>query len=402
MISEEPFMKDIRFLDLLKVRSSYGAIGDDGGDDNAFRWLYMTQWAYGGNSSLDLNQGTSPYPWYREAAIGNPDVRWETVKKFNVGIDYAFLNGMFSGSADFFRDKRIDILVRGTDRAVSSYFGGIPPTANIGSVEAQGYELVLNFNKSLSNGLRVWANLNMTHAKNKIINRDDPALYPDYRKQAGYALNQHRSWVDAGYVNTYDQIYGTPQHNTNDVQKLPGNYYIVDFNGDGVVDDSDRVPYGYSDVPQNTYSTTIGLEWKGFSVFAQFYGVNNVTREVPLTSFGSNLNTVYDMGTWWSKDDQNADVPVPRWMSTPSYYNGTQFLFDGSYIRLKNAEVAYTFGAKQVSRIGFTSLRIYLNGNNLWVRSKMPDDRESNFAGAGQQGAYPTVKRYNLGLRLTL
>jgi TonB-linked SusC/RagA family outer membrane protein len=398
MISEESFMKDLGFLDLLKVRSSYGAIGDDNVRD---RWLYMTQWAYGGNSSLDLNQGTSPYPWYREASIGNPDVRWETVKKFNVGVDYAFLHGIFSGSVDFFRDKRTDILVNGLDRAMPSYFGGKPPTANLGAVKAQGYELVLNINKTLSNGIRLWANLNMTHAKNEIIERDDPALYPDYRKLAGYAINQHRSWVDAGYVNTYDQVYGSPQHNTNDAQKLPGDYYI-DFNGDGVVDDSDRIPYGYSDVPQNTYSATVGVEWKGFSVFAQFYGVNNVTREVPLTSFASGLNTVYDNGSWWSRENTNADVPVPRWLSTPSHYNGTQFLYDGSYVRLKNAEIAYTFAAKQVSKIGFSSLRVYINGNNLWVWSRMPDDRESNFAGAGSQGAYPTVKRYNLGLRLTL
>ncbi|MBT1695534.1 TonB-dependent receptor [Fulvivirgaceae bacterium PWU4] len=399
MISEESFMENLRFVDLLKVRSSFGAIGDDNVRD---RWLYMTQWSYGGNASLDLNQGTSPYPWYREAAIGNPDVRWETVKKLNVGVDYAFLNGLFSGSVDLFRDQRTDILVNGADRAVPSYFGGTPPTANLGKVEAQGYEIVLNINKTLSHGLRLWANLNMTHARNKIIDRDDPELYPGYRKQAGYAINQHRSWVDAGYLNSYDQIYGSPQHNTNDAQKLPGNYYIIDFNGDGVVDDLDRIPYGYSDVPQNTYSATVGLDWKGFSIFAQFYGVNNVTREVPLTSFGSGLNTVYDNGTWWSKDDPHADVPVPRWLSTPSYYNGTQFLYDGSYVRLKNAEVAYTLNEKQIQKIGLTSLRIFLNGNNLWVWSRMPDDRESNFAGAGSQGAYPTVKRYNLGLRLTL
>lgn len=399
MISEESFMENLRFVDLLKVRSSFGAIGDDNVRD---RWLYMTQWAYGGNASLDLNQGTSPYPWYREAAIGNPDVRWETVKKLNVGVDYAFLNGLFSGSIDLFRDERTDILVNGADRAVPSYFGGTPPTANLGTVKAQGYEIVLNINKTLSGGLRLWATLNMTHARNKIIDRDDPELYPDYRKQAGYAINQHRSWVDAGYLNSYDQIYGSPQHNTNDGQKLPGNFYIIDFNGDGVVDDLDRIPYGYSDVPQNTYSATVGLDWKGFSVFAQFYGVNNVTRDVPLTSFGSGLNTVYDMGTWWSKDDPHADVPVPRWLSTPSYYNGTQFLYDGSYVRLKNAEVAYALTEKQIHRIGLTSLRIFFNGNNLWVWSRMLDDRESNFAGAGSQGAYPTVKRYNLGLRLTL
>jgi hypothetical protein len=92
---------------------------------------------------------------------------------------------------------------------------------------------------------------------------------------------------------------------------------------------------------------------------------------------------------------------VPRWLSTPSYNNGTQYLFDGSYIRLKNAEVAYTFSKNWVRTIGLSALKIFVNGNNLWVKSKMPDDRESNFAGGGSQGAYPTVRRYNLGVRFT-
>ncbi|GET21425.1 SusC/RagA family TonB-linked outer membrane protein [Prolixibacter denitrificans] len=398
MISEEPFMKSIRFLDMLKLRGSYGEIGDDSGD----RWLYLTQWAYGGHSSLDLNHGESPYTWYRESAVGNPDVRWETVKKLNVGADYAFLDGLFAGSIEFFQDKRMNILINGNDRAVPSYFGTTPPTANLGRVRTQGYEIQLRINKVLNNNLRLWANLSMTHAKNKILERDDPALYDSYRKQAGYAINQTRAYVDAGYINTYDQLYGSPAHDTNDSYKLPGDYYIIDFNGDGVIDSKDLIPYGFSDAPQNTYNATVGFEWKGFSGFVQVYGVNNVTRNVPLVSFGSKLNTVYDMGTWWSRATPNADVTVPRWLSTPSYNDGTQYLFDGSYVRLKNAELAYTLNSGWVKKIGFRMLKVYINGNNLWVWSRMPDDRESNFAGAGSQGAYPTVRRYNLGIRFTL
>lgn len=400
MISEESFMKSIRFLDMLKLRASYGEIGDDNIKD--IRFLYMTQWAYGGNSSLDLNHGTSPYTWYRESAGGNPEVRWETVRKFNFGLDYAILNGLFAGNVEIFRDNRVDILVKGSDRAVPSYYGATPPTANLGEVVTKGYELELRINKELPNNLRLWANMSMTHAKNEIIERDDPALYEDYRKQAGYSINQTRAYVDAGYFNTYDELYGSPVHDTNDGYKVPGDYYIIDFNGDGVIDSKDRVPYGYSDAPQNTYNATLGFEWKGFSGFVQFYGVNNVTREVTLTSFGSQLNTVYDMGTWWSKDTPNADVTVPRWLSRPSYNQGTQYLFDGSYIRLKNAELAYTFTRGWVNRIGFSNLKVFVNGNNLWVWSKMPDDRESNFAGSGGQGAYPTMRRYNLGIRFTL
>ncbi|WP_167619174.1 SusC/RagA family TonB-linked outer membrane protein [Maribellus sediminis] len=399
MISEESFMESLGFLDMLKLRASYGEIGDD---NIRGRWLYLTQWAYGGNSSLDLNHGTSPYTWYRESTVGNPDVRWETVKKFNSGLDYAFLNGLFAGSIEYFVDNRVDILINGNDRAVPSYYGTTPPTANLGKVRTEGYELQLRINKVLANQVRLWADLSMTHAVNEILERDDPALYEDYRKQAGYSIGQTRAHVDAGYFNTYDALYGSPMHDTNDQYKVPGDYYILDFNGDGVIDSKDQIPWGYSDSPQNTYNATVGFEWKGFSGFVQFYGVNNVTRNVPLTSFGSQLNTVYDAGTWWSKDNPDADITVPRWLSRPSYNSGTQYLYDGSYVRLKNAEIAYTMNGGWINNIGFRSLKIFVNGNNLWVWSKMPDDRESNFAGSGGQGAYPTLKRYNLGIRFTL
>lgn len=406
MLSNEKFMKNMKFLDMFKARVSYGEIGDDnlGGNrfDSARRWLYMTQWAYGGATKIDLNQTESPYVWYRKTAIGNPNVKWETVKKLNAGIDFSIFNGLVAGSIDVFRDNRDNILVWGTDRSVPSYLGMTPPTANIGKVRTNGYEFEIRVNKMLPNMMRVWGNFSMTHAVNKIIKKDDQAMRPGYQKAAGYSIGQNTSHLSGGYLANYDQVYGSPQHDTNDSQKLPGDYYIIDFNGDGVVDSKDSAPYGYSNTPQNTFNATVGFEWKGFSAFVQFYGVNNVTRDVSLTSFSNKLNTVYDSGSWWSKENNSGDVVVPRWLSSPSYYNGTQFLYDGSYIRLKNAEVAYTFTNGWIKKMGVSNLRIYLNGNNLWLWSKMPDDRESNLTGAGYLGAYPTVKRYNLGIKFTL
>jgi hypothetical protein len=324
------------------------------------------------------------------------------VKKLNWGLDYSFLNGLFAGTVEIFHDKRSDILVNGNDRSVPPYYGTTAATANLGKVRTDGYELELRINKKFSNGLRLWGNFNMTHAKNEILVKDDPELYPAYQKQAGYSIDQNRTFVDKGYVNNYDQVFGSVQHDKSDAAKLPGDYYIIDFNGDGVIDSKDQVPAGYSSNPENTYNATVGFEWKGFSAFVQFYGVSNVTRVVQLTSFGSKLNTVYDMGTWWSKDDMTADVTVPRWGSSTSYNDGTQYMYDGSYIRLKNAEIAYTFDGGWIKKMGLKNLKLYINGNNLWVWSRMPDDRESNFAGAGGQGAYPTMKRFNLGLKLTL
>lgn len=405
MISEEKFLKSLKFIDMLKVRASYGEIGDDNlGNpfDSSRRWLYMTQWAYGGKTKMDLNQTESIYSWYRESAIGNQNVKWETVKKLNIGVDYSILSGLFAGSLEFFRDDRSDILVWGTDRSVPSYFGSTPPTLNVGRVRTTGYELELRVNKTLANQLRLWGNFSMTHAKNEVLKKDDQALRPNYQKSAGYSIGQYTSYIDGGFIQNYDQLYGSPAHDSNDAHKLPGDYYIVDFNGDGVVDNKDQAPYGYSGTPQNTFNATIGFEWKGISAFVQFYGVTNVTRDVALTSFGSKLNTVYDMGTWWSKETPNADVVVPRWSSTPSYNSGTQGLYDGSYIRLKNAEVAYTFDKGWIKKMGINNLKIYLNGNNLWLWTRMPDDREANLSGAGFLGAYPTVKRYNLGIKFTL
>ncbi len=414
MITEEKFMGWSKsWLDMLKLRASYGEIGNDSlGDEfsDSQRWLYMTQWAYDEGSSIytGLYQTSSPYYWYRETTVGNEDVHWETVRKLNFGIDYSFLDGMFAGSVDVFRDYRSDILIAGSDRAIPSYFGGTlsAPYANLGKTRTRGYELELRFNKVLKrSGVRLWADLNMTHALTKVVYADDGELLPDYQKSAGKPINQTYTYVDSGFYNTMDQLYSSTEFETNDDQKIPGGYLIIDYNGDGIIDSYDSVPYGYSSTPQNTYSGSFGVDWKGWSLYVQLYGVNNVTRQVVFTTFGSQIPIAYDDGSRWSINNENADVPMPRWGSTiNSYFNGARYFYDGSYIRLKNVEISYTFTSGWVRSLGLHDLKIYVNGNNLWTWTRMPDDRESNFAGTGwaSQGAYPTVKRFNFGLKFTL
>ncbi|SDL13913.1 TonB-linked outer membrane protein, SusC/RagA family [Catalinimonas alkaloidigena] len=412
ILTNEPFLQAVPRLDFLKLRASYGEIGDDNING---RWLYLTQWAYGGpngyvgQARLGLNgeqAPLSPYTWYREASVGNESVHWEKVKKTNFGLDYGLFNGLIKGNVDFFRDVRTDVLIAGNNRAIPSYYGTQAPVANLGRVQNQGFELEVNLNYQWGSGLRLWSTLNMTHAKDKVLSADDAGLLPDYQKAEGKQIGQAYSYVGDGFYNTWDEVYASTMHNTNDNQKLPGNYFIIDYNADGIIDSYDNVPFGFSGAPQNTYNATFGFEWKNFSGFVQFYGTNNVTRQVVLTSLSSQNHVVYDEGSYWSKDNPNADSPMPRWLSTPSgYTSGNRYMYDGSYLRLKNAEIAYTFGtdAPWVNRAGFESLRIFMNGNNLFLWTRMPDDRESNFAGTGwaSQGAYPTVKRYNLGLNLT-
>lgn len=410
MLSEEKFMKKIKFLDMLKLRASYGEIGNDVIDDEwdtTRRWLYMDQWETGGNIATGLYNVASPYTFYRQKTVGNTDIHWEVVRKFNFGIDYSFLDGLFAGSIEIFRDKRSDILIYGPDRAMPSYFGGIvnAPWVNMGKVKNRGYELELRINKTLRNSLHLWANMNMTHAVNEVIEADDPELLPDYLKDAGKSIGQTHTYVDHGYTQTMDDIYGSTAFESNDNQKLPGTYYILDYNGDGVINSYDKIPYGYSSSPQNTYSASLGFDYKGWSFFVQFYGVNNVTRQVVFSTFGQKQLIAYDEGSRWSKYNPNPDVPMPRFGSTTNdYYDAARYFYDGSYIRLKNIELSYTFTSGWIKSLGLSNLKLYVNGNNLWVWTRMPDDRESNFAGTGwaSQGAYPTVKRINFGLKFTL
>jgi TonB-linked SusC/RagA family outer membrane protein len=405
MLSEEKFMKKLRdkhIVDMFKIRGSLGQIGDDSAGK---RFAYMTEWQVANNGNgykMGLDGSNSPFVGYRENGVAAPTLRWATVTKMNIGFDYAFLGGMFAGSFDWFRDDRSDIFISGDSRSVPSYYGAwVTPDINKGKMKNVGFEFELRFNKVLKNGMRFWANTNYTYAHNTIKLKDDPKLIPAYRKSSGYSQGQYWSFIDNGYIRSYDELYSVPAREKDDSQVLIGDHYIVDFNGDGVVDETnDQAPYGYTGTPEHTYNATIGWEWKGFSMFAQLYGASGVTRDVGLTSFNQKLLTVYDNGKWWNPADGSGEVVPPRFTSQVSYNDGTQFLFDGSYFRLKNVEVAYTWTKGWIKKLGFTSLKIYVNGNNLFLITKMPDDRESNYGFSGGGGAYPTVRRYNFGFKL--
>ena len=390
-------------VDILKLRYSYGEIGED----NVWeRWLYQTTWAYGGKTHLDsTNPGNeSIYTWYKETKVGNPDIHWEKAIKKNFGIDYAFLGGLVAGSLEFFNEKRSDIMIAGGSRSVPFYFGASAPYMNKGRTKTTGYELDVRLKYDFANGIHAYANMNMTHAKNVVTEHDDPVMLPSYQKNVGYSIGQAKSYLDNGTAQSWDDVIAMTPHNTNDNQKLPGQYIITDFNGDGVIDTNDSAPYGYTGTPQNTYNATIGIDYKGFSIYAQFYGVTNVSRYVAFNSLPKPyLHTVFKEGAHWSTSTPDG-IPSLRMNSTPSYYEGTRFLYDGSFCRLKNLEVAYTWNGGWIKSLGLSMLKVYVNGNNLFLWTDMPDDRESNFAGTGlaSQGAYPTMKRINFGFKLEL
>ena len=400
MISEEGFVKKTvgKYLDMLKVRGSWGRVGDDSHGD---RFQYQDEYGYGGTLKQGPGQDDSSiYTMYTINRLGNPDLRWETVEKLNFGVDYSFLGGLIAGSFDLFKDKRTDVLVYGSGRAIPAYFGFTAPSANVGEVESHGWELTVRLNHVFANKLRLWGNFNLTHAVNEVKFADDPKLKPAYQKTQGYSIGQTKTFIDQGYLRTWDDVIGATQRSTYDQNVLPGDLRIVDFNADGIIDKDDPAPYKYTGTPQNTYSATVGVEWKGFGITCQFYGVNNVTRYIGFPSFYGATNSLFKEGNYWNKYE-GGDIPLPRWTTEQGYGSeGTRYYYDGWFLRMKNAEISYTFTQDWLKKIGLSRLKVYLNGDNLLLWTDMPDDRESNFSGAGNSGAYPTVRRFNLGIDL--
>lgn len=393
-LSNEKWFKNMDWIDKLKLRFSYGLIGDDGGLNE--RWLYQSQWDYKGRISLgDTYNSNRPYTIYTESVVGNPDIHWEVAKKSNFGFEFALFKNLISTNIELFSEDRSDILLTGISRVSMPYLGLPASTANVGRVKKNGYEIEVKVNKTFGK-LSLWLNSSLTHAVDKIIEREEPQLKDDHLKQTGFQIGQTRTIVTEGFINNWDQLYISAPTFSSDVNRLPGDYFLMDFNGDGVVNGlDDAVPYGYSNRPQNNYNFSFGANYKGVSFMMQFYGVNNVSREVISPSLNQNMNTAYKRAQdfWW-KDNQDANSYLPSWRRTIMSI-GQYYIYDGSFLRLKTAEVAYSIPAKLLKNTSITSLRFFANGNNLIFWSDLPDEREG---GSDRYGSYPTSKRFNFGL----
>lgn len=408
MISNEKFMKDLRWLDKLKLRGSMGEVGDDG--FGAARWMYVSQWA-STTTRADINapgpfglggSAQSPYITYIESAIGNKDIRWERSIKKDIGLEFSVLKGAITADLDYFVDNRRDIFMKGTDRSVPEWFGSTkPPGGNIGKVDTKGYEIVLGFKHSFTKNFKVWSDFAYTKSRDIIIDKDDPFLTPSYLKQAGYAIDQTRTGIPTGMMQNWDDVYmSTPLTGGNDKKRL-GYYDVMDFNGDGNFNGSyDNVPWGYPNRPENTLNTTLGTSYNGLSFIVQFYAQSNTIRDYRLDSFSQQTNLYFkDNGDYWSKENPTGVKTLSPWRVGTANSEPMRHLIDGSLVRLKMVELAYRFSGQACKKMGVSGLKLFVNGNNLYVWTKMADDREF---GGGNRGTYPTLKRFNLGFNLDL
>lgn len=402
VISNEKFLQR-DWLDNLKFRYSIGKVGND--NFNAPRWAYQTQWEIDDRTNFGApNNVSSPYAQYTEAVIGNPNLQWETALKQNLGVEFAVFENKIDLTADFFRDHRTNIFMSAGQRNIVDYFGARPVSANLGETKSQGYELSLNVQNHYQ-GLHYWANVSFTHAKEEVIFREDPALLPDYQKAQGFQIGQTRNAVSEGYVDNWDEVYATTEWQVQNGNKLPGDQRLVDFNGDGVINSFDSAPYGYPTRPQNTYNYSFGLDYKGFSIMAQFYGVYNVHRRygwftMPYSD-PSEFVVFENSLDQWTPENTDASWPAQRTNRSyvyDNFYSGDRWMVDGSFLRLKTAEIAYTLSPAFLKDMGASSARVYLNGNNLLFWSKMMDDQEGHGATSG--AGYPAYRRINLGLNV--
>ena len=402
-VSNESFMEKADWVNLLKFRGSYGIVGDD---NFTGRWRYISQWGSSGDSGYLVPsdyQGNSPYTFYREDVVGNPDLQWESSTKYNIGAEFKLFNGLLTGEVDYFAEDRDNIVIIGDDiQTLPDFFGATPPDINQGIVEIRGYEIVIGSSYSFDNDLTLFGDFNFTQAIDKVIRRDDPALRADHLNDAGFNIGQGSTAIPSGILTSWDDIYSSTPLNQNQNTVRPGYYGLVDFDGDGIYNSElDNAPFGYPNQPQRTWGLTLGAQYKGFSLSAQLYGTQNASRLFSNQTFSNSTPLIFQQDLdYWTVDTPNNTDTQPSF-GVPGATNPRDNWLDASLTRLRTVSLSYDIPREICEKLGLKKLQLFANGNNLFLWSNMPDDREFNTSGTAQsRGDYPTLKRFNFGFNM--
>jgi hypothetical protein len=292
-------------------------------------------------------------------------------------------------------------------RNVPDWFGADPVPANLGRTSEKGWEVEARWNGIIGKDLKYYITLMYSNSQDRIDYIEDPELTPAYQKLAGYPIGQQHAYIDKGPITSWDEMYtgvkGTKEPNN----FIPGMLQLTDYNGDGVVDENDLVPYGYSNHPLHTVSLTLGSEWKGFSATVQFYGSMGTTLQQGEYLFtGPHYYSVVDRSVvsdlWLPASNPNGNYRVPVYNLGGDVNNsGTYNMVDGTMWRLKNAEIGYRFSGVALTKLGIGSMRLFVNGNDLWLFSYLNEDRETGDVRANDNTLkYPMTKRINMGVKI--
>ncbi len=399
-ISSEKFMERVRFISNLKLSGSYGMTGSDYASTRFLykegKWTTSTsggpKFGYSGGSTI----GSTTEP-----SIANPLATWERARQFNVRVDISLFEDRISASFDRFFENRNGILQE--PQSVPSILGIGLPDMNIGKTERDGWELEAAYNQKINNDFGFYIKGNVSFIRNKVVFRDEPESMDWWRKQEGKPIGQYFGYIVEGFFNSEEEIANAPKHEVGSYP-IPGDLRYVDYNGDGVVNENDQVPIGYSAYPRYTFGLSFGFNIKNFDVNVLFQGAaqSSVFISQFLMYEFYNRGKVQDihLGRWTPQTAETATYPALHVGAiSQNHVKNSFFINDNSYIRLKNVEISYTLGRNAAKKIGMKGMRIYLSAVNLitWDKLKVVDPET---AANAYESVYPQARNFSLGLNL--
>ena len=417
--SMEPWWQPVsHVISYLKLRGSYGIVGND--NTNGARFLYLPgAWQfYTGATTVNpqkrgANFGTSG-GWLqavKELTAGNPNVTWETAQKINVGMDVTFFSKLHA-YVDFFWEDRKDILVSNANTlsAVTS----LPSSyVNQGRVKNHGFEVTLNWEDRIGN---VHYNIspNVSFARNKVIEMLEVKPMYDYLSRTGLPVGQRFGYelfefYQPGTEERYQAAYGKPMPDQNIALKY-GDCVYVDLNDDGIIDQNDQQPIGYTDNPELTFSLNTGLHYKGLDFSMLWTGADHVSRTLNgyfRDQFGSTNTsalTQWVADNSWTEDNPNAILPRISFTNrVHNNHDSRAWMINSRYVRLKNVELGYTFNKPKFMPF-FNYIRIFASGQNLLTFSTFdgndPNDPEAPGSGLDFGVRYPMTRVVNMGVQV--
>ncbi len=405
LISNESFMESIsNTISKLKIRSSYGLVGNDRLGGRRFSYLSTIDGANGYNFGIS---GSNALGGYQEGDFGIPDLTWETVKKFNFGVELGLIDAI-ELQTDVFHERREDIFMqRKTIPELSGFTKA--PWANYGITENKGFELTLDMNKSLSKDWFISARGSFTYATNEIIEYDEAeSMKNTTRSRTGQPVHQYYGLEAIGLFQEEDfdangnLLKGIPEHTFSIVK--PGDIRYNDTNNDGRIDAYDEKPIGKPYVPEIVYGFGLSVTYKNFDISAFFQGTGNFSNRlggaqlIPGSGGGGlgNIYTNYD--DRWKPEDPYKNVFWPRIASSVSNnnsYSSTWWLQDASYLRLKNFEMGYTLPKGFQKKAAMRNARVFFRASNLltWSSFKLWDPE----IGSSDGLKYPLMKVFSVG-----
>ena len=399
-ISNEKFLKEVDWLRTLKVRGSIGLVGNPspGG-----RFPYLD--AYSGGGSVLFGDPNSPRPTqtFVHSQIGNAFFTWEKSLKRNIGLEASFFKNKLSLTADIYDDRRFDILLARNNTSLATYGEGLP-RVNFGENYNHGFEIELIHQNQLGN-FNYAINAQLSRNQNRVNIADDPGQQPAYLNVAGQRINQFRGFKVAGFYKDAADIAVSPKNKLTSNTSIPGDFKYQDINGDGVIDNLDQAPIGYSNIPEYVAGLNFSFGYKGISLSVLFQGVENVSSDLIWYSSGTNQYYEPMLGRW-TQDNPNPTWPVTRPGNqaggNPNETNNDFLLQDAAYVKLRNVELRYSLPNKWISKIKIQGLSIYVNGQNLKTWTKFygldPENYTNQTGFDNKRTTYPSTRVINFGL----